>query len=69
MNSPRLAERLLRKANQDLVVLEKWRSDPDIADEVLGFHAQQVAEKMLKAAFAQESVEFLLTHRLDDWKN
>jgi len=42
------AVRLLRKADQDLVVLQKWRTDPDIADELLGFHAQQAAEKMLK---------------------
>lgn len=65
MRSRKLAEVFLRKANQDLVVLEKWRSDPDIAAEILGFHAQQVAEKLLKAALASSGIEFPPTHRLD----
>ena len=60
------AVRLLRKADQDLIVLQKWRTDPDIADELLGFHAQQAAEKMLKAVLAHQQVEFPLTHRLAD---
>ena len=48
MKQRKLAEKFLRKADQDILVLEKWRSDPDIADEILGFHAQQAAEKLLK---------------------
>jgi HEPN domain-containing protein len=66
MKNRKLAEKFLRKANQDMTVLEKWRQDPDITDEILGFHAQQAAEKMLKAALAYHGIEFPLTHRLTD---
>ncbi len=60
------AVKLLRKADQDLVVLQKLQADPDIADETLGFHAQQAAEKMLKAVLAYQQVEFPFIHRLAD---
>ena len=60
------AIQLLQKADQDLTVVEKWRTDPDIAAEVLGFHAQQAAEKMLKAVLAHHQIEFPFTHRLAD---
>ncbi|MBN1901081.1 HEPN domain-containing protein [Candidatus Sumerlaeota bacterium] len=35
-----------------MIVLGKWLKDSEIADEILGFHAQQAAEKMLKALLA-----------------
>lgn len=66
MRSCKLAERFLHKADQDMTVLKKWRQDSDIADEILGFHAQQAAEKMLKAVLAYQGIEFPLTHRLTD---
>ena len=44
---------LLRKADEDLVVFRKWATDPDIASSILGFHAQQAAEKTLKAILAE----------------
>ncbi|MDI6736621.1 MAG: hypothetical protein QME42_10615 [bacterium] len=40
MKIRKLAEKFLSKADQDMTVLEKWRQDQDIADEILGFHAQ-----------------------------
>lgn len=43
---------LLRKAGQDKVVLERLINDPEINDDTLGFHAQQAAEKLLKALLA-----------------
>lgn len=61
-----LAERLLRKADQDKSVFEKLRLDPDIAVDILGFHAQQAAEKMLKASLACNEVDFPFSHRLAD---
>ena len=66
MKNRKLAEKFLCKANQDLAVVEKWRQDPDIADEILGFHAQQAAEKMLKAVLAYQRIDFPFTHRLTD---
>ncbi len=49
-----------------MTVLKKWRHDSAIADEILGFHAQQAAEKMLKAVLACQGIEFPFTHRLAD---
>ena len=31
---------LLEKAEQDLIVVNKWSSDTDISDEIVGFHTQ-----------------------------
>lgn len=66
MKNRKLAEQFLSKANQDMTVIEKWIKDPDIADEILGFHAQQAAEKMLKAVLAYQEIDFPFTHRLSD---
>lgn len=66
MSNPRLAEKLLEKANKDLIVVEKWKSDPDIAIEIIGFHAQQSAEKILKAVLAYEEIDYPFTHRISD---
>ena len=66
MTHRNLAEKLLLKAEQDLAVLEKLKSESDIADEILGFHAQQSAEKMLKSVLAFHQVKFPFTHRLTD---
>jgi HEPN domain-containing protein len=66
MTHRKLTKKFLLKADQDLVVLEKFKSDPDIATEILGFHAQQAAEKMLKANLAYHQIRFPFTHRLAD---
>ncbi|MBF8278149.1 MAG: hypothetical protein HW390_3222 [Candidatus Brocadiaceae bacterium] len=62
MKNRKLAEKFLHKAGQDMTVLEKWRKDPDIAEEILGFHAQQTAEKMLKAVLAYQGIVIPFTH-------
>jgi HEPN domain-containing protein len=46
------AQLLQRKAAQDLAVLRKLINDPTINTETLGFHAQQAAEKLIKALLA-----------------
>jgi HEPN domain-containing protein len=61
-----LAETLLRKADQDKIVFEKLRLDREVAVDILGFHAQQAAEKMLKAALASQEIDFPFSHRLTD---
>jgi HEPN domain-containing protein len=66
MLNRKFAQGLLIKAEQDMAVLKKWRSDPDIAVKILGFHAQQAAEKMLKAILVHNNIEYPLTHRLTD---
>ena len=55
---------LIRKAEQDEVVLAKLLEDPEIADEILGFHLQQAVEKRLKAVLAFNEVDFKRTHNL-----
>ncbi len=64
MRSRELADILLRKANQDQFTLEKLFPDPASPDEVIGFHAQQAVEKMLKAVLALRSVPYRPTHNL-----
>ncbi len=61
-----LAQRLLRKAENDIAAFDKLRDSPDIATEILGFHAQQAAEKMLKAILAFHQIRYPFTHRLAD---
>jgi HEPN domain-containing protein len=61
-----LAETLLRKADQDKTVFEKLRLDREVAVDILGFHAQQAAEKMLKSALASQEIDFPFSHRLAD---
>ncbi len=66
MKNLKYADKLLQKSQNDLVVLKKLYSDPEVADEIKGFHAQQSAEKMLKVVLAFEGIEFPFTHRLTD---
>ncbi len=44
--------------------VEKLLDDGDIEDDLLGFHAQQAAEKMLKALLAFRGVDYPKTHNL-----
>lgn len=52
MTRPDRAAILRRKARQDELILERLLGDADVDDETLGFHAQQAAEKLLKALSA-----------------
>ena len=61
MSSPKhdlndLAARFARKARSDEIALEKLADDPDVPDDLIGFHAQQALEKLLKAALAHARV-------------
>lgn len=69
MSSPELEPRelaaiLARKANEDAIALRELESNPEIADSILGFHAQQAIEKWLKAVLAAQGVDFEYTHDL-----
>jgi len=61
---PDRPEILLRKARQDELILEKLLTDRDLDDDMLGFHAQQAAEKMLKAVLASRDIDYPKTHNL-----
>ena len=61
MSSPKpdlrdLATRFSRKARSDEIALDKLAGDPDVPDDLIGFHAQQALEKLLKAALAHAGV-------------
>jgi hypothetical protein len=51
-----VAARFARKARSDEIALEKLAGDPDVPDDVVGFHTQQAVEKLLKAALAYAGV-------------
>lgn len=69
MSSPELEPRelaaiLARKANEDAAALRELEGNPEIADSILGFHAQQAIEKWLKAVLANKGIDFEYTHDL-----
>jgi hypothetical protein len=55
------AQILLIKAAEDESIL----GSPGIPESIIGFHAQQAVEKLIKALLAAQSVPFELTHNLD----
>lgn len=59
-----LAALLARKATEDAVALRELAPNTEIADSILGFHAQQAIEKWLKAILAHHEVDFEYTHDL-----
>lgn len=60
-----LAERLARKAQADATAARKLAADPEIADDIIGFHAQQAVEKWLKAVMAARRLRQTRIHDLD----
>jgi HEPN domain-containing protein len=66
LSRPELEEALLllRKAREDAGAVEKLFADVDVADAVVGFHAQQAVEKALKAVLASRGDDFPWTHDL-----
>jgi len=60
------AQLLLKKASQDEYILDKLIDDQSAADEIFGFHAQQAAEKLLKAALISAGSKYPQSHRLSE---
>jgi HEPN domain-containing protein len=61
-----VARSWLRRARTDLVAAEHALADRDALDPwVASFHAQQAAEKYLKAALVIEQIRFSRTHELE----
>src|SRR5712692_4717743 len=54
----------MRKAAEDEFALRKLLPDPDSPDAIIGFHAQQALEKIVKAVLASASVRHQRTHNL-----
>lgn len=61
-----VAARFVRKARSDEIALDKLADDPDVPDDLIGFHAQQALEKLLKAALAHAQVAPPRTHDLGE---
>jgi HEPN domain-containing protein len=59
-----LARVLLARAVDDETLVRKVCSDVDVADAIVGFHAQQAAEKLIKAVLAARGVTFVKSHAL-----
>jgi HEPN domain-containing protein len=59
-----LARVLLARAIDDETLVRKVSPDADIADAIVGFHAQQAVEKLIKAVLAARSVAFIKSHAL-----
>jgi HEPN domain-containing protein len=59
-----LARELLRLADDDLVAARTMVDVPAVTDAIVGFHAQQAAEKALKAALASADRDFPFTHNI-----
>jgi HEPN domain-containing protein len=59
-----LARVLLARAVDDETLVRKVSSDTDVADAIVGFHAQQAAEKLIKAVLAARGVVFMKSHAL-----
>jgi HEPN domain-containing protein len=58
------AARLLRKAGEDLAVVRALLDNESIADDVIGFPAQQTVEKAMKAVLVIHSIPFRRAHEL-----
>lgn len=59
-----LARVLLARAINDETLVRKVSPDTDIADAIVGFHAQQAVEKLIKAVLAARGVAFMKSHAL-----
>ncbi|MFZ3170179.1 MAG: HEPN domain-containing protein [Candidatus Methanoperedens sp.] len=58
------AELLLAKAKDDETLLEEIIFNEKVRDEIIGFHAQQAAEKLLKALLMAKNIPYRRTHDL-----
>jgi HEPN domain-containing protein len=61
-----LVRQWLKKAEEDLAVAERLLSEKLPYLNAIGFHAQQSAEKFLKALLVRHAVEFPKTHDIDE---
>ena len=59
-----LARVIAANAERDAVAVEKMAPDPELADEVVGLHAQQAAEKYLKAVLAHRGITYRRVHSI-----
>ncbi len=56
---------LARKAEEDATAVREFAGNLDIADSIIGFHAQQAVEKWLKAITAARGIRHKPIHDID----
>jgi HEPN domain-containing protein len=61
-SQPEYSKLLFAKALDDYAVLNILIEKKEAADEIIGFHAQQVVEKLLKAVLSFRNIEYRKTH-------
>lgn len=61
-----LVQQWLAKAEEDFKVAERLAGEGEAYLSAVGFHAQQAAEKFLKAVLVHHQVEFPKTHDLGE---
>jgi HEPN domain-containing protein len=59
-----LARVIATNAERDAVAVERMAPDREIADEIVGLHAQQAAEKYLKAVLAYRGITYRRVHSI-----
>jgi HEPN domain-containing protein len=59
-----VSEVLARKAQEDAKAVRLFAQNVEISDDIVGFHAQQAAEKWIKSVVAARGEEFEFTHDL-----
>lgn len=59
------AQLLLRKARSHRIVLDHVGFDPTFADMIVGFHAQQAIEKLIKAVLSHNRITYPRVNDLD----
>lgn len=64
MSDQKCARTLIRAAEADIRALQGMSDPETFSDEIVGFHAQQAAEKLLKAWLALLGYKFPVTHDL-----
>jgi HEPN domain-containing protein len=64
MEPLKVAKLLLAKAKDDEILLEEIIANERIREEIVGFHAQQAAEKLLKAFLMARNIPYRRTHDL-----
>lgn len=58
------ARGFLQRADADLAAVRAMESLSEVPDEIVGFHGQQAAEKLLKAVLAAHGLDFPRTHSI-----
>jgi len=64
MNGAEDPQRLFRLAKSDAEAVRALCDNPEIADEIIGFHTQQAIEKALKAWLVALGVDYPYTHNI-----